>query len=298
MAASPLARIPARRKGRLLCATLCAALGLAACLAGSAAAGGPVVTAVSAATVGSGAAAASSPARSAPTRGDLRQARCTRGWARRRPCRERSLLGRVSGSRTIALDVALRPRDPASLARFATAVSTPGSTDFRRYLSAGEFGATFGATAATVSATATALRTLGLHVDSVSRNRLLIKVSSTVATAERAFGTTLRRYRLGSGSIVFANSSRAATPGGRRTRYPDRGRSQRSARVVSGGPRAAGPAGAPARSRRALGGRHRDGRPTAVPGGHGGSRDARGVHGGRARIGLPFLGPLPDQGPR
>ena len=123
-----------------------------------------------------------------------------------------SLLGSVSGSRTIALDVALRPRDPASLARFATAVSTPGSSDFRRYLSPGEFGATFGATAATVSATATALRKLGLHVDSVSRNRLLIKVSSTVATAERAFGTTLRRYRLGSGSVVFANSSAPRLP--------------------------------------------------------------------------------------
>ena len=121
-------------------------------------------------------------------------------------------LGPMSASARIELDVALRPRDPARLASFAAAVSTPGDPEFRRYLRPGAFGPAFGATTATVRATTTALKRLGLRVGSVSRNRLIIKVSSTVEGAERAFDTKLVRYRLGSGSVVFANSSAPRLP--------------------------------------------------------------------------------------
>lgn len=120
-------------------------------------------------------------------------------------------LGRLSGSRRIQLDVALRPRDPALLERFVTAVSTPGSSQFRRYLRPGAFGAAFGPTAATVRATTTALSRLGLHVEAVS-SRLIIKVSASVATVERAFDTKLVRYRLQSGAVAFANTSAPRLP--------------------------------------------------------------------------------------
>jgi subtilase family serine protease len=122
------------------------------------------------------------------------------------------LLGRVPASQPIEIDVALRPRDPAALARFASAVSDPASPEFRRYLRPGTFGAVFGATAATVRATTTTLRKLGLHVGPVSSNHLLIKVSATVADAERAFDTTLMRYRLVSGAQVYANLSAPRVP--------------------------------------------------------------------------------------
>ena len=118
----------------------------------------------------------------------------------------------MSASARIELDVALRPRDPARLASFAAAVSTPGDPEFRRYLRPGAFGPAFGATTATVRATTTALKRLGLRVQSVSRSRLIIKVSSTVEGAERAFDTKLVRYRLGSGSVAFANSSAPRLP--------------------------------------------------------------------------------------
>ena len=126
--------------------------------------------------------------------------------------RAATLLGRVPGSQRIELDVALRPRDPAALAGFASAVSTPGSPEFRRYLRPGAFGATFGATAATIRSTTTALERLGLEVGPVSGNRLIVKVSSTVATAERAFATTLVRYRLGSGALAYANLAAPRIP--------------------------------------------------------------------------------------
>ena len=60
--------------------------------------------------------------------------------------------------------------------------------------------------------TTTALERLGLHVGPVAGNRLIVKVSSTAAIAERAFATTLVRYRLGSGALVYANLSAPRVP--------------------------------------------------------------------------------------
>ena len=113
----------------------------------------------------------------------------------------------------MSVEVALRPRDPAGLASFATDVSTPGGPEFRKYLRPGAFGSTFGAAAATVRATVAALRSLGLTTEVVSANHLVIKVSSTAASIERAFHTTLVRYRLSSGAEIYANASAPRLPG-------------------------------------------------------------------------------------
>ena len=121
-------------------------------------------------------------------------------------------VGLVPGSQRIEVDVALRPRDPAGLASFATAVSTPGSPVFHRYLRPGAVGAAFGAAEGTLRETTAALAALGLHVDSVASDRLIIKVSTTAAIAERAFATTLVRYRLGSGASAYANLSPPRVP--------------------------------------------------------------------------------------
>jgi subtilase family serine protease len=121
-------------------------------------------------------------------------------------------MGGVPGSQPIELDVALRPRDPVELASFVSAVSSPYSPDFRRYLRPGAFGPRFGATAATLRATMTMLEKLGMRVDSVTSNHLIIEASSTAATAERAFATKLVRYRLGSGAFVYSNLSAPRLP--------------------------------------------------------------------------------------
>jgi subtilase family serine protease len=121
-------------------------------------------------------------------------------------------LGPAPGSQPIEVDVALRPRDPAALAKFASEVSTPGSAEFGSYLRPGVFGSVFGATVSTISSTIAALRRLGLHVGLVSSNHLIITASSTVAAAEHAFDTTLVRYRLGSGVQVYANRSAPRVP--------------------------------------------------------------------------------------
>ena len=123
-----------------------------------------------------------------------------------------SPLGPAPGRQQLEIDVALRPRNPDALANFAREVSTPGSPLYRRYLRPGTFASRFGATTSTLSRTVTALRHLRLHVVSVSSNHLIIKVSSSVATVEHAFSTKLQRYRLSSGTEVYANVSAPRLP--------------------------------------------------------------------------------------
>ena len=121
-------------------------------------------------------------------------------------------LGRLEGSRPISLDVALRPRDPQALASFASEVSTPGSPEYRSYLAPGAFAARFGPTQSTVRSTVAALGRLGLRVREVTSNHLVIELSASVATVERAFHTQLYDYRLATGAHVYANRSAPLVP--------------------------------------------------------------------------------------
>jgi subtilase family serine protease len=121
-------------------------------------------------------------------------------------------LGTARGSTPIVLDVALRPRDPAALERFALAASTSGSPVYRHYIARGQFGPLFGPSASTLARVETALHGLGLAPSGVSQNRLLVSVHTTVGGAERALRLSIDRFALPSGRVVFANSSAPMLP--------------------------------------------------------------------------------------
>ncbi|MHB1885471.1 MAG: protease pro-enzyme activation domain-containing protein, partial [Acidimicrobiales bacterium] len=121
-------------------------------------------------------------------------------------------LGAVSGSAKLRLDIILRPRDPAALAAFATAVSTPGSPLYRHYLKRGRFGSEFGPTQATVHAVEAELGRLGLHPGPVTTNRLVIPVTATAGEVARAFATPIDRYRLAGGRIAYGNAAAPLLP--------------------------------------------------------------------------------------
>ena len=112
-------------------------------------------------------------------------------------------IGPLASSIPITLDVALAPRDPGALERFVSAVSTPGSSTYHRYIGRGAFGARFGPTLATLHAVLRTLHDLGLSVDRPSADRLLVPIHTTVAQVDRALHTTIERFRLSSGRIAF-----------------------------------------------------------------------------------------------
>ena len=70
--------------------------------------------------------------------------------------------------------VTLQPRDPAGLEAFAIAVATPGSPDYRDYISTDEFAQRFGAPADQIQAVQTSLRAHGLNPGAPSPNGLSI----------------------------------------------------------------------------------------------------------------------------
>jgi subtilase family serine protease len=110
-----------------------------------------------------------------------------------------AVLGPAALGGRITVEVALKPRDPAALADFVRAVSTPGNPHFHHYLAAGQLAATFGPTPATLAATRQWLASTGLHVGPTSRDGLLIPLTGSASQVEVSFDTPLVEVRLASG---------------------------------------------------------------------------------------------------
>ncbi len=104
----------------------------------------------------------------------------------------------------IDFSVALRWRHRRALAALDRAVSDPASADYGHYLTGARFRSRFSPTGADVAAVEAFLRHAGFRVRHVSKARMLVGASGTVAAAERAFHTDLRRYRVGRRRLVEA----------------------------------------------------------------------------------------------
>ena len=120
--------------------------------------------------------------------------------------------GAVATSQGIAGAVSLKPRNPAALAAMASAVSTPGSPEYRQYLAPGQFAAQFGPTPATVAAVEQQLKANGLTITSVSSNNLLVEFSGSASKVETAFHTHLSHVRLHSGTTAITPTSSLQLP--------------------------------------------------------------------------------------
>src|SRR5579859_4231249 len=92
-----------------------------------------------------------------------------------------TVLGKLGATTPLRLTVVLAPRDPAGLAALATAVSSPGSPQYHRYLSVGQFAARFGVSADAVAAVRTTLLGDGLLPGALAPDGLSIAVSGSAA---------------------------------------------------------------------------------------------------------------------
>jgi subtilase family serine protease len=123
-----------------------------------------------------------------------------------------SVLGPTDPNAQVSVDVSLKPRDQAALDTFVHDVSTPGSPEFRHYLTPGEFGATFGPTASTLDAVRGWLSTSGLQVGATNPGGLIIPVSGNASQIEHAFGVSLVAARLPSGRVARNNTTTPKAP--------------------------------------------------------------------------------------
>ena len=122
--------------------------------------------------------------------------------------------GAVDHHRHVQLSLSLTSRDPLGMARMATAVSTPGSPRFRRYLTVSQFAHRFGATPAHIAAVRRTLRASGLKVSAVAANHMTLEASGSAAQVEHAFATRLDAVRMADGRRAFANATTPTLPAG------------------------------------------------------------------------------------
>lgn len=121
--------------------------------------------------------------------------------------RSARVVGALAASTPMHITIALKPRDPAALGAFARAVSTPGSSVYRDYLTPAQFAQRFGATTSELAAVTASLHAHGLPLASVSANHLSVQVAGTAAQIELAFSLTFQRMKLASGKQAVAASA-------------------------------------------------------------------------------------------
>jgi subtilase family serine protease len=101
--------------------------------------------------------------------------------------------GAVPGSLRLTIQLWLRP-DLAAAGRFAAAVSTPGTTVFRHYLSPAAYTARFGASAPTARQAESWLRTEGFTGITADPGRNYVRATAPVSKINAAFRVRLLTY--------------------------------------------------------------------------------------------------------
>lgn len=119
--------------------------------------------------------------------------------------------GAVAAATVTTATVYLNAQDPAALAAYAKAVSTPSSAGYGKYLTAAEATARFLATPAQVKAVQAWLTGAGLKITASSVHA--ITVSGNSAAIKRAFGTSLHNYQV-KGRTLHAPTADAVVPAG------------------------------------------------------------------------------------
>ncbi|HSP65550.1 MAG TPA: S53 family peptidase [Candidatus Deferrimicrobium sp.] len=120
-------------------------------------------------------------------------------------------MGNAPNQQLRTVTVLLNTRNQAQLERLATAVSTPGSGQYKHYISAATFHANFSPMQATVAGVVSYLTASGLHIQSIPDNRLYIRAMGTDAAISRAFATQLSVFSV-NGARRVAPSSQLSMP--------------------------------------------------------------------------------------
>ena len=99
--------------------------------------------------------------------------------------------GAAPAGQLLDLDVVLAGQNAAGLAQAVAAVSTPGSPDYRHYLTPAQYAAEYGPSPAEVAEVTSALRGEGLTVGTPDPGSTLLPVHGTASVVSAALGTPL-----------------------------------------------------------------------------------------------------------
>ncbi len=113
--------------------------------------------------------------------------------------------GKVAATSKVTFDLLLKLRNASGATAFVRDVSTPGSREFRRYLTDARWESRFGPTKSEVKAAESWLRHNDFSVSSAAKDRLYVTASGTARRVERTFGVTLGYYTVNGHKVRLAN---------------------------------------------------------------------------------------------
>ena len=114
--------------------------------------------------------------------------------------------GNVAAGSQVSFVLSLSLRDAAGAQALTTAVSTPGSAQYRHYLTDAQWTARFGPTQAAVTAAENWLRSEGFKIGKVPADRLFVPATGTAAQVASAFNTTLGEYTVKGQHVRLAST--------------------------------------------------------------------------------------------
>jgi len=117
----------------------------------------------------------------------------------------------VASHAPINFEVDLALSDPQGAQAFATAVSTPGSASYRKYLTPTQWEARFSPSASAVQQVEAFLNESGFTVGQASPDRMEVSATGTAQQVERAFATSLS-YHLVQGQTLLLADRDLAVP--------------------------------------------------------------------------------------
>jgi kumamolisin len=121
-------------------------------------------------------------------------------------------LGALVPSTRISLTLPLELPHQAAINAYVASEYTPGSRNYRAFLTPAQFGKRFGASVSDVDQAIAALHGLGLSTATPAVNHLYVSATGTVATLERVFGVLLDRFQLAGGETFYSNTADIRLP--------------------------------------------------------------------------------------
>ncbi len=115
--------------------------------------------------------------------------------------------GRIAAGSTVNFDLSLSLRNAAAAAALVRSISSPGSAQYRHYLTDAQWVARFAPTTDAVASAEAWLRSEGFKVGAVPSDRLFIPASGSAAQVEAAFNTTLGTYKVNGESVRLAEGA-------------------------------------------------------------------------------------------
>jgi subtilase family serine protease len=107
----------------------------------------------------------------------------------------------------VSFDLLLKLRNAQGAVAFVRAVSSPGSRQFRHYLTDAQWESRYGPTKSAVATAESWLRHNYFTIRSVPRTRLFVSVTGSAIRVERTFGVTLGYYIVNGHKVRLANGA-------------------------------------------------------------------------------------------